>query len=320
MLSEKADVIIPFLYPGQLLVESISSLRNNHNIGKFYLVQNGINNTEVKNEKKKLIKIFSGVDNNNDIKHLIVERKNTSIAVNYGISESKANYVMFASSHSYYEDGYIDQLYDEIKNNNSIYAIGGRVVCLSGSPDKTADAVRDAFSSYLGCFSRYRSLDRQEEYFHTDRIYSAIYTKSALKKINLFDETKERAQDIDVAKRLIKSGGDAIIYPVKNVYWILTAKTPFDLYKRYFNQGYWTVKYNISNRNYFIIPVFILVIVFGILFWGPLMKNIILGIFIFIMVYSYKISKSKSNTLMVAISLILSYVGYFLGVIRALFK
>ena len=73
MVSEKVDVIIPFLYPGQLLVESISSLRNNDNIGKFYLVQNGIINTEVENEKKKLIKIFSGVDNINDIKHLIVE-------------------------------------------------------------------------------------------------------------------------------------------------------------------------------------------------------------------------------------------------------
>ena len=320
MTAGKVDVIIPFLNPSQLLIDCICSLKNNDNVGKFYLVQNGLNKSKAEDEKKKLIKIFDGIKYNDDITHLIVERKNTSTAVNYGISESKEKYVMFASSHSYYEDGYVDRLYAEIKNNKNIYAIGGRVVCLPGSLDQIADAVRDAFSSYLGCFSRYRSLKKQEKYFHTDRPHSAIYNKSALEKINLFDEAKERAQDIDVAHRLIRSGGDAIMFPVKNVYWILTAKTPSDLYKRYFNQGYWTVKYNISNRNYFIVLAIILVFTFGIIFWGPLMKNFILGFFICIMVYSFKISKRKSNTLIVATSLIFAYAGYFLGIIKALIK
>lgn len=312
------DVIIPFLNPDQLLIDCICSLNKNDNVGMFYLVQNGVDGSRADEKKKKLIKLLEVIPKNENIKHLIVKRKNTSFAINHGIRESKNKYVMFASSHSYFEDGYVDQLYAEMKKNKNIYVIGGRVVCLPGSPDNIANAVRDAFSSYLCCFSKYRSLMKQGKYFHSVKIYGAIYKKSALEKINLFDEIKERAQDIDVVCRLVQSGGDAIIFPVKNVYWILTIKTPYDLYKRYFKQGYWSTKHNIGNRNYFIVLAFIFVFTLGIMVGGELIKNFIISIFICIVVYSFKISKRKANTLVVAASFFLAYAGYLLGIFKAI--
>jgi len=314
----KVDVIIPFINPDQLLLNCIFSLKNNDNVGNFYLIQNDVDNVKVVEEKNKVIKLLEGVSNKDEVIHLIIDKKNTSIALNHGIRQSNERYVLFASSHSYFEDGYIDILHAEMEENKNIYAIGGRVVCLPASPDLTAMAVRDAFSSYFGSFSKYRCLKKQGKYFYSKKLYGTVYRKSALEKINLFDEEKERTQDIDVICRLIKFGGDTVIFPVKNVYWILTVSTPIDLYNRYLNQGYWTLKYNANNRNYFIAPAFILLFMFIVYFWGPLIKISTLVFFISIIVYSFNISKIKTNTLVVAISLFLTYAGYLTGIFKAM--
>ena len=40
-------------------------------------------------------------------------------------------------------------------------------------------------------------------------------------------------------------------HDTKNVYYVLTIKTPMDIFTRHLKQAYWTVQYNANNKNYF---------------------------------------------------------------------
>ena len=320
MIPNKADVIIPFLNYDELLNNCISSLIKEKCIENIFLVQNGVDKSNYIMAKKSFEEFISSFNLNKLLKHIVIERKNTSLALNIGIKESKNKYVMFASSHSYFEKGYIDQLLKKISEDNNIYAIGGRVVCVPGTKSNKSIAVRDAFSSYLGCFSRYRSLKISKKIYKTNRPYSALYRKSALENIGYFDESKERAQDIDTAKRLIESGGLSIIYPIKNVYWVLKINTPIDIYKRYLNQGYWTVRYNIGQRNFFIFTSIISLIILTVFLSGKILLFFFSLIILLLSLYSFLISSKKMNAPIVALSLVCAYAGYFFGIIKALLK
>lgn len=241
------DVVIPFRDYKKSVKSCVDSLLTNSSVQKIFLVQNGVKSEEnVEETRQKISKEFDDPR----IKFMFIYEKGASAALNSVISISSADFILFASSHSYFEEKYTDTLLKRIGNDEGVAVIGGRTVCVPSSETKTSLAVRDAFSSYFACFNRYRSLPKKDMIIENNIVYGAMYRREYLIKIGMFDIKKERGQDFDVVNRLVKEGWKSYVIPIIDVYWVLKENTPIDLYRRYKLQAKWSVINREKNQEY----------------------------------------------------------------------
>ena len=276
----------------------------------IYLVQNGINDLKKVEETKRTIQNIFPKEKTT---YLYIERKGSSAAINYVLGFTDADYLLFASSHSYYEEGYIDALLEEAEKDSRIGAIGGRTVCLPHDHSFQAVAVKDAFASFLAYFNRYRNYKKSERRIDNDRVYGAIYRIEAVKAAGNFDEQKQRGQDYDMVRRIRKRGYKSIVFPIIDVYLQLKERFAFDLLRRYYKQAFWSRR-NREKRIPLFFAVLFAILVFSFL-WLKIVLVSFIGVLCFLLFYSFLVSSNKMYFLYVFICYVSVYFGYFLGLI-----
>jgi len=171
------------------------------------------------------------------IKLLDNPKKIVPVAMNIGIEAAKGEYVVRLDAHASYPKDYISRLlkwHDRLDAAN----VGGVVETRTKSDTPTAHAIKNVLSDRLGVGSAFRV--GVEEVREVDTVPFGCYKKEIFDRLGLFDERLVRNQDIELNKRIKRSGGRIYLVPdVKAIYY---ARERFrDFAANNFQNGRWNI-------------------------------------------------------------------------------
>ncbi|MBR1477820.1 MAG: glycosyltransferase family 2 protein [Lachnospiraceae bacterium] len=142
----------------------------------------------------------------NDRVRTIFLKKNTGFchAVNVGIRESKAPFVILLNNDTEVESGFVRALYEAIKDRKKVFSVSAKMLMWD-----SAGRIDDAGDLYtaLGWHRARGKGEPEERYDRPARIFSscggaAIYRKSVFERIGLFDEAHfAYLEDLDIGYR-----------------------------------------------------------------------------------------------------------------------
>lgn len=135
-------------------------------------------------------------------------------AVNVGIRESDSPYIILLNNDTKVRDGFIKALYEVIRRDRKIFSVSAKML-MWDDPNRIDDA-GDQYNVLGWAYARGKGKN-EKDYRQSADIFSscggaAIYRRSILKKIGLFDELHfAYLEDLDLGYR-------ARIYGFRNVY------------------------------------------------------------------------------------------------------
>lgn len=171
------------------------------------------------------------------------EKQLTPFAFNLGIHSVEADYYQIIGARQVIHTSYISKAVDCLKNDSSIWCVGGSVenVYLNECGRTIAAAMSTAFGMGLGNF---RTLEKSG---FVDTVGTPMYPKWVFEKIGFFDENLIRNQDDDFNFRVTNAGGK--IYYDHEISLKYYVRGNFKgLWKQFFQYGYWKVYVNKKHK------------------------------------------------------------------------
>lgn len=186
-------MLVPILNIEDSMSFCMKSLVCNSKISKILLIQNGVSSDIKKRKEEKVLGNYISQFNDIRINYLIIEKKGTLYSLNDGIAKTNSSFIMFSSSHAYYDEKYADKLIEVFKKKENTGAIGERVVCVSKDVYSIiSSSLNMAFKSFFCCFSFYGNFKKSTAIKKNKKIYDTIYNREALITIDLFNEKKSK--------------------------------------------------------------------------------------------------------------------------------
>jgi len=135
----------------------------------------------------------------------------TPAAFNLGIKHAQADYVIIIGAHSTYNKEYVSRCLGHMKRDKVDHA-GGMGAIIPKTPGFLGNALCFVFTHPFGVGN---SLMRTgvTQPTEADTASTGCYHKSTFEKIGYFNENLKRTQDIELNRRLKKSGGRIFVYP-----------------------------------------------------------------------------------------------------------
>lgn len=188
-----------------------------------------------------IIKSYMGKYSN--IKIIKNEKKIVPVAMNLGIKESKGDYICRLDAHAKYPSNYLTKL---LEWSLKLDADNVGTVCITDIKSKTnvAKAIQFVMSDKFGVGN---SLFRVgvKDVLEVDTVPFGFYKREVFERIGLYDERLVRVQDLELNKRLKKSGGKIFLIPEINCTYY-----PRENYKSFFKNRFETGKWVILS-SYF---------------------------------------------------------------------
>jgi len=180
---------------------------------------------------------------NQDVKLIDNVGKITPLAFNLGIKNSSGNYIVIVGARQLIEKNYISHCIAILDSNTQIGCVGGKVNNVYENPTSKiiATAMDSSFGVGVGNFR-----NKEEDGF-TDTVGTPVYRKSIFNEIGLFDEALVRNQDDELNFRLLKKGYK-IFFTVKTGMKYFVRANYKNLYRQYFQYGYWKVYVNRKHK------------------------------------------------------------------------
>ena len=227
------SVIIPILNEEKYITQCLDSIIESDydkNDLEVLLVDGGSSDKtiEIIEKYQKKYSFFKLLNNS---------KKIAPIAMNIGIKASVGRYIIRLDAHSSYPKDYVTKL---IYWHKKLDADNVGAVILTDIKHKTnsSNAIRNVLSDKFGVGSSFRS--GVEQITEVDTVPFGCYKKEIFDKVGLYDERLVRNQDIELNKRIKKSGGK--IYLVPEITCTYFAREDFkSLAKNNFSNGRWNI-------------------------------------------------------------------------------
>jgi GT2 family glycosyltransferase len=233
-------VIVPCFNEKPYLEECIRAIYNNRfsqSVSVSVSSVDGMRNDgtrELINELKKEFSQLERIDN---------PSRFTPFAFNLGIQSKKADYYQIVGARHILSPNYLEMELQTLKNDSAAWCVGGRIIneFLNPTGEIIANAMGTTFGMGLGNF---RTLKKSG---YTDTVTSPMYPAWVFDKIGYFDENLVRNQDDDFNYRVAQNGGK-IVY-LHEIYLKYYVRGNFkNLFKQFFQYGYWKVFVNRKHR------------------------------------------------------------------------
>jgi len=260
------------------------------------------------------------------------KKKNTPVALNLGIENSKGEIIIKMDAHTCYEKDYISKCVKHLKESGA-ENVGGVLITLPAKDTLIAKAIAFSLSHFFGAGNSYfrtGSKDPKE----VDTVAFGCYKKDVFKKIGLFNEKMIKIEDFELNYRIRKSGGKIMLFPdIKAIYYP-SSDNLIDFFSHNFVDGSWTtypIKFGFSSVSWrHLVP---LVFVLGLT--GSIILSFFFEVFtlLFILIvclyfiinalFSFQISvKEKDLRLFFILPIVffLRHIGYGLGSLWGLIK
>ena len=212
-------------------------------------------------------------------------KKRTPFALNLGITNARGEYILIASAHSSFDQGYIQTLFHEMQRLEAD-VVGGVMETKIKNQTPTALAIKQVLSHKFGVGNAIFRIGTDEA-IETDTVPFGLYKTVLLKSINGYDERLIRNHDIEMSKRIISKGGKIFLTPKTKCYyyaretWLKLAKNNFDNGKWNLITAYYTKNFASLSLRHFIPLFFVLSLLL------PIFMSLVFWPFIFLTLLSF---------------------------------
>lgn len=170
--------------------------------------------------------------------------KLTPLAFNLGIKNATGDYITIVGSRLYIEPDYLSHCISILRSDPKIGCVGGKINNVY--ENETSKVIAGAMASSFGVGGgNFRHL--KEDTF-TDTVPTPVYRKSIFNEIGLFDEELVRNQDDELNYRVLQKGYK-IFYTVKVGMKYYVRASYRNLFRQYFQYGYWKVYVNRKHKT-----------------------------------------------------------------------
>lgn len=135
--------------------------------------------------------------------------KITPVALNIGIKQSKAEFIMIIGCHATYESDYIDSCLEVIQRTGADHA-GGYLETIPSNDTPVGRAIAAATSSRFGVGPGARVPGIEKEAVQAG---FGIFRRDVYDRFGFYDERLVRNQDLELCCRIHKMGGKTIVSP-----------------------------------------------------------------------------------------------------------
>lgn len=249
----------------------------------------------------------------------------TPFAFNLGIKAQQADYYQIVGARHILSTDYLQTELRIFDQDSSVWCVGGRIINSYVNPigEIIAKAMSTTFGMGLGNF---RTLSKSG---YTDTVTSPMYPSWVFEKIGYFDEELVRNQDDDFNYRVSKHGGK--IYYAHEIYLKYYVRGNFkNLFKQFFQYGYWKVYVNSKHKTVTTIrqlipPLFVLFLMCFLLFsvYSSLITT--LGTLVLVIylvmngVFSAKVAQNLKSFFLTCYTYPILHVSYGLGYLKGIF-
>jgi glycosyltransferase involved in cell wall biosynthesis len=235
-------------------------------------------------------------------------KKVTPNALNLGIQHATGDYILIASAHSSFIEGYIETLVQKIKELPDAIAVGGVMRTEVKNETKCSLAIREILSNPFGVGNAMFRVG-VEEVMKVDTVPFGLYRATLLKDSGGYDERLIRNHDIELSKRLLRGGGNIFLIPKAECTYY-ARETYMGLARNNYRNGKWNILTVVITKNFgslslrhFIPLIFVLSLILPLifsLFWWPLCLLSALSFLMYIMsVFYFSLSTDRVKTTMV---------------------
>jgi glycosyltransferase involved in cell wall biosynthesis len=163
-------------------------------------------------------------------------RRITPCAMNAGIREARGLYVAILGAHCQYSSNYLLTCVVLLHEHPEVSCVGGPAV--STGRGLFGQAVAAAMSHPVGIGNAKHRHPTYEGY--AEGACYPVFRKEVFEKVGLYDEMLVRNQDDELNYRLARHGEKVFISP-RARYTYFIRETPSQLFRQYFDYGYWRV-------------------------------------------------------------------------------
>ncbi len=314
------SIVVPCLNEVSYLETCILSLLNNgfpNSLMEILIVDGG----STDGTREKVISL------NNDYPQVkLIENKKmkTPFALNLGIENATNEYLLIASAHSSFDEGYITTLFSEMEKHNAD-VIGGVMETKVKNLTSTSKAIKEVLSNKFGVGNASFRVGI-EKAIEVDTVPFGLYKTELLREIDGYNPKLIRNHDIELSKRLLKKGKRIILTPATNCYYY-ARETYKKLAQNNFRNGKWnlytvfiTKDFNSLSLRHFIPLVFVLSIILPLIasiFYSPFIyiSLLMLGIYLASIVFiTFKTTDLKDTSFIhVIVAFITLHFSYGIG-------
>jgi len=230
----KVSIIVPCRNEEKHIEECIESiLKQEYPKEKIeVLVIDGMSKDGTRKIITEYVKIYSF------IKMIDNPKLNTSAALNIGIMNSGGQIILIMGAHSIYKKNYVlksvtSQIEYEADN------VGGVIITQPKIENVKSWAISLALSQQFGVGNSAFRMGAKRAIW-VDTVFGGCYRKEIFDKVGLFNEKLKRNQDLEFNLRLKRAGGRILLVPDLISYYH-TPSNFWDLFKRYFQNGFWVM-------------------------------------------------------------------------------
>jgi glycosyltransferase involved in cell wall biosynthesis len=178
------------------------------------------------------------------VKILINESQFTPQALNLGIKNTHADFIMILGAHSIISDDYLQKCVAAFALDPTIGCTGGLLV--NQHEDLLAANVSFCMSSTFGVGSAHFRTGASSGY--VDTVAFGIYRKEVFGKVGLFDEDLVRNQDDEFNYRVVQKGYKIYLLIDTTIQYFVRSSFS-KLWNQYLQYGYWKVYVNTKHKT-----------------------------------------------------------------------
>lgn len=313
-----ASIIIPCRNEVKHIESTLNALLNSTIKNIEILVVDGLSNDGTREKLEQLKNQFHNIkiiDN-----HLQV----TPVAFNLGIKNSTGTFIFIVGARHTLDPNYIETCIDILEKDSKIGCVGGKVI--NAYENRESLLISKALSSSFAVGGGNFRIKESDSF--VDTVGTPAYRRTIFDEIGYFDEELLRNQDDEFNFRVIKQGYKILFTTKTSIQYYVRANFK-NLYKQYFQYGYWKVYVNKKHRTVTtlrqVVPLFFVLYLFlGLLssfIYLPLIKFNSLGIFIYLFASFYsanKLSENLDETFSIMKAFFILHFGYGYGYLRGI--
>jgi glycosyltransferase involved in cell wall biosynthesis len=254
-------------------------------------------------------------------------KKKTPFALNLGIKKATGDFILIASAHSSFDEGYIQTMFDELSRLDAD-VVGGVMTTKIKNQSPTAVAIKKVLSHKFGVGN---ALFRTgtDDAIEVDTVPFGLYRSSLLKRLEGYDERLIRNHDIELSKRILAEGKKIFLTPKAKCHYY-ARETWAKLAKNNFDNGMWNLITTYYTKNFaslsirhFIPLLFVLSLVLpallSIIFWPFILFSLLsFGLYMITLIFFISKMDKKGTTFShlfwTFVTLHMSYgIGSFIG-------
>ncbi len=329
-MTVKVSVVIPCFNEEKYIDQCINSfLRDPGEINLEILIVDGMSTDQTRNKIAQKQRAHPGL-----IQLIDNPKRKTPYALNLGIENAKGDYTLIASAHSSFDPDYISAITGIFSRSKyEADVIGGSMETKVLNETSKSLSIMKVLSNKFGVGnSMFRIGVEMPTY--VDTVPFGIYRTNLLKSIRGYNTSLTRNHDIEMSKRILKSGHKILLLPVPKCYYY-ARESYIGLFQNNFKNGNWNIKtvyitkkLNSLSFRHFIPLIFLLSLVLPLmcaffLSWISIIALISLGMYLMVIwSQSIKIKNEYPRTAIgySLLAFVVLHISYGLGSFVGLFS